>query len=153
MEVADDGLEVRLATGDEEVEAALALRLRVFSGEQGVSREADQDGLDPGATQVIALRRGNVVGTCRVRYLRGRAKIERMAVDPSLRRTGIGSRLVDAAEGEARGAEASEVFLHAQLESAPFYAACGYQPEGETFLEEGIPHLLMSKVLEGAEKT
>jgi predicted GNAT family N-acyltransferase len=150
VEAADDGLEVLLATTEEEVEAALDLRLRVFSAEQGIAREADTDGLDPMASQVIALRRGNVVGTCRLRFPRGRGKLERMAVDQTLRRTGIGSRLVACAEEEARRRGAVEMTLHAQLESVPFYAACGYEPEGETFLEEGIPHLLMRKDLEGA---
>jgi predicted GNAT family N-acyltransferase len=148
MEAADDGVEVRLAGTEAEVEAALALRLRVFSSEQGVAREADTDGLDPAATHLIAVRRGNVVGTCRLRYPRGRSKLERMAVDPTLRRTGIGSRLLTLAEEEARRRGAAEVILHAQLESAPFYAVCGYEAEGETFLEEGIPHVLMRKALE-----
>ena len=148
MEAADDGLEVHLARTEEEIEAALALRLRVFSSEQGISQDADADGLDPAATQVIAVRRGNVVGTCRLRYPRGRGKIERMAVDPTLRRTGVGSRLVALAEEEARRRGATEMILHAQLESAPFYATCGYIPEGETFLEEGIAHVLMRKALE-----
>jgi predicted GNAT family N-acyltransferase len=144
---AEDGVEVRLATAEEEIEAALALRLRVFSGEQGVAREADADGLDPAATQVIAVRRGNVVGTCRLRYPRGRGKLERMAVEQTLRRSGIGSRLLAFSELEARRRGATEMTLHAQLESVPFYEACGYQADGEQFLEEGIPHLLMRKAL------
>jgi predicted GNAT family N-acyltransferase len=142
-----DGVEVRLARSEREIAEALALRLRVFSVEQGVAREADADGLDPEATHLLALRRGNVVATCRLRHPRGHVKIERMAVEPTLRRTGIGTRLVAAAEDEARRRGASEIILHAQLPVEPFYAACGYRAEGEEFLEEGISHVLMRKRL------
>lgn len=141
------GVEVRPARDEIEIAAAQELRLRVFAGEQGVSPKAEIDGLDPAATHLVALRRGNVVGTCRLRYPRGRGKIERMAVDPVLRRTGVGARLVAAAEAEAAARGVGEMVLHAQRRREPFYAACGYVPEGETFLEEGIPHVLMRKRL------
>jgi predicted GNAT family N-acyltransferase len=126
------------------------LRLRVFGGEQGISRQAEFDGLDPAATHVIALRRGNVVGTCRLRYPGGRGKLERMAVDPALRRTGVGSLLVAEAEAEVARHGAAEVYLHAQRRFEAFYASCGYAGEGQTFFEEGIPHVLMRKSLSGA---
>jgi predicted GNAT family N-acyltransferase len=146
--LAENGVEVRLARDEAEVEAAQKLRLRVFSDEQGVARDAEVDGLDPEATHLVAVRRDSVVGTCRLRFPRGRCKLERMAVDPTLRRTGIGVALIDEAEREALRQGASEVVLHAQRQSEPFYAACGFVTEGETFYEEGIPHVLMRKQLE-----
>lgn len=143
--MAEDAVEVRPARDDSEIEAALELRLRVFSGEQGISREGEIDGLDPEATHLVAIRRGDLVATCRLRYPGGRCKLERMVVDPALRRTGIGRLLVEEAEREAGRRGASEVILHAQLPAEDFYAACGYVAEGETFLEEGIPHVQMRK--------
>ena len=146
--MAENGVEVRLARDEAEVEAAQQLRLRVFSDEQGVARDAEVDGLDPEATHVVAIRRGSVVGTCRLRFPRGRCKLERMAVDSGLRRTGIGIALMEEAEREALRRGASEVVLHAQRQSEAFYASCGFAAEGETFLEEGIPHVLMRKQLD-----
>jgi predicted GNAT family N-acyltransferase len=146
--LAENGVEVRLARDETEVEAAQQLRLRVFSEEQGVARDAELDGLDPEATHVVALRRGSIVGTCRLRFPRGRCKLERMAVDGGLRRTGIGVALMAEAEREALRQGADEVVLHAQRQSETFYASCGFASEGETFLEEGIPHVLMRKQIE-----
>jgi predicted GNAT family N-acyltransferase len=146
--LAENGLEVRRARDEAETEAAKQLRLRVFSGEQGVAREAEIDGLDPESTHLVAVRRGTVVGTCRLRFPRGQCKLERMAVDGSLRRTGIGVALMEEAEREALRQGTSEVVLHAQRQSENFYASCGYVAEGDTFLEEGIPHVLMRKHLE-----
>ena len=143
-------MEVRVARDDGEIEAAMDLRIRVFSGEQGISPRVEIDGLDPAATHVIAMRRGNVVGTCRLRYPGGRGKLERMAVDPALRRTGVGSLLVAEAEAEVARQGAAEVYLHAQRRFEAFYASCGYASEGQTFLEEGIPHVLMRKSLSEA---
>src|SRR3954463_11395662 len=126
MELGGDGVEVRPAAGEDEVEAALRLRLRVFSDEQGIAREAELDGLDPGATQIVAVRRGEAVGTCRRRVPGGTCKLERMAVDPDFRGRGLGTRLVEAAEREAIAQGAAEVVLHAQREVEDFYAGCGF---------------------------
>jgi len=73
-----------------------------------------------------------------------------MVVDSALRRTGLGALLVVGCELEAAASGFDELVLHAQRRYEPFYAACGFQAEGETFLEEGIPHVLMRKRLDGA---
>jgi predicted GNAT family N-acyltransferase len=148
MKLGGEGIAVRPAGSDSEVEAALQLRLRVFSGEQGIPREAELDGLDPEATHIVAMRRGETVGTCRLRFPGGTCKLERMAVDPNMRGRGLGSRLVETAEREAGARGAMEVVLNAQRQVEGFYAACGYIAAGDTFLEEGIPHVQMRKALE-----
>lgn len=147
-----DGLEVRPARDDEEVEAAKALRLRVFAEEQGISPEAEVDGLDPEATHILILRNGETVATCRLRFPRGTCKLERMAVERTLRETGIGTKLLEEAEREAVRQGSEEMILHAQLQVEGFYASCGYVAAGETFLEEGIEHVKMRKALLESER-
>jgi predicted GNAT family N-acyltransferase len=142
-----EALEVRPALDEDEVEAAKELRLRVFFGEQGIPRDGEIDGLDPASTHIVAVRRGTIVGTCRLRFPRGQCKLERMVVAENLRRAGIGTELLEGAEREALRQGVSELILHAQREVEGFYAACGYVAEGETFLEEGIPHVQMRKRL------
>jgi predicted GNAT family N-acyltransferase len=142
-----DRIEVRPALDEGEVEAAQELRLQVFSGEQGIPRNGEIDGLDPASTHIVAVRRGGVVGTCRLRFGEGRCKLERMVVAQSLRRTGVGRELIEGAEREASRQGASEVVVHVQRQVEAFYAECGYAPEGEAFLEEGIPHVQMRKAL------
>ena len=148
----ENGLEVRLARDEAETEEAQQLRLRVFSGEQGISPKTEIDGLDPESTHLVAVRRDSVVGTCRLRFPRGTCKLERMAVDGSLRRTGVGEALLDEAEREARRHGATEIVVRAQRQVEAFYASCGFDAEGETFLEEGIPHVQMRKALELRER-
>jgi predicted GNAT family N-acyltransferase len=141
---------VRPARDASEVDAAMALRVRVFCGEQGVDEEEEMDDLDAVSTQVVGLDDTGVIATCRLREMEpGVWKLERMAVERRLRRLGVGARLLAGAEEEARAQGADEMVLHAQRRAEPFYASQGYRPEGETFLEAEIEHVAMRKPLDG----
>jgi predicted GNAT family N-acyltransferase len=139
-------MEVRLARATE-VAAALRLRERVFSGEQGVSVEADRDGRDGEATHVVAVRGGVVIGTCRLVYDGVTAKLGRMAVEPGTRRRGVGTAMLREAERQARAAGARRLTLHAQTPAKTLYSRGGFTERGAEFVEEGIPHVTMEKSL------
>jgi hypothetical protein len=64
-----------------------------------------------------------------------------------VRRLGVGARLLDGAEREARDRGAGEMVLNAQIQAEKFYAAHGYTVEGDTFLEAEIEHVRMRKAL------
>ena len=140
-------VEVRPARDADEVEQALALRERVFVGEQGVDPAADRDGLDGEALQFVAVEDGRVVGTCRVLMRDGEARLGRMAVEPHARGRGLGARLLEEAERAAREAGAARVRLHAQAAAVTLYARGGYARIGEPFVEEGIDHVTMERAL------
>lgn len=57
----------------------------------------------------------------------GAVKLSALAVDPHLRRRGIGTRLMAELEVRARGAGATSIFLGAEDPALPFYRALGYQ--------------------------
>ena len=105
------------------------------------------DQLDDEAFQIVALDHSGVIATCRLRLFDGEAKLERMAVEGRVRGLGVGARLLAAAEDEARRKGAETMVLHAQRRAEGFYAAGGYAPEGDTFIEAGIEHVAMSKAL------
>ena len=140
---------MRTARADEEVEAALRLRYRVFCEEQGVDLAAEQDGRDGEALQLVALDGERVVGTCRVLLENGVARLGRMAVEPGHRGRGIGTALLAHADHTMRDAGAERIRLHAQTESRGVYDRAGYEPQGQEFIEEGIEHLAMEKRLAG----
>jgi predicted GNAT family N-acyltransferase len=140
-------LTVRPARDATEVEAAMDLRVRVFCDEQGVSREEELDGLDDEALQIVALDESGVVATCRLRDLGAEWKLERMAVEARVRGLGVGASLLVGAEAEARTRGAEQMVMHAQIRAEPFYAANGYAPEGEWFMDAGIEHIAMRKAL------
>jgi predicted GNAT family N-acyltransferase len=140
-------IEVRRASGPAEIEAALELRYRVFCTEQGVSLEADQDGLDAEALHLVAVDGERLVGTCRLLFGDGVARLGRMAVEPDARGRGIGAAVLDEAERESRAAGVDRIRLHAQIAARSLYERGGFEQVGAVFLEEDIPHLTMEKVL------
>ncbi len=138
---------VRLARDGDEVAEALALRERVFTYEQGIRREADQDGRDDEATHVIAFTDGALVGTCRIVVVGEVAMLGRLAVEREDRRRGIGRAVLEEAERAALAVGARRVALHAQILVRDFYEQEGYSAYGEVFEEEGIEHVAMEKRL------
>ena len=140
-------IEVRTANGPAEVEAALDLRYRVFCDEQGVTFEAEQDGRDPEALHIVAFEDGRMVGTCRLLFDGGIARLGRMAVEPDLRGHGVGAAILDAAEAESRRGGARRIRLHAQTMARSLYERGGFEVRGDEFMEEGIPHVTMEKPL------
>lgn len=74
-------------------------------------------------------------------------KLRQMAVEPSRRGRGFGSKLVAFAEREAAALGAERIVLHAREHAVEFYERLGYAIEGEPFVEVTIPHRRMSKRL------
>jgi predicted GNAT family N-acyltransferase len=140
-------VEVRRALDRGELEQALALREQVFCVEQGVELGADRDGLDDYAIQLVAIEEGRVIGTCRVLVEDEIGRLGRMAVEARSRGRGVGQAILASAERSAREAGARLMRLHAQRYVEDLYAAAGYAPYGEPFVEEGIPHVSMEKAL------
>ena len=140
-------LTVKLVETEEEMEAAIEVRFRVFVAEQQVPVEEELDEFDSDATHAIAIHQGQVVATGRVVYGNedSAARIGRMAVDIEWRRKGIGGRLLQFLEAEATAQGVSTYILNAQEYVKDFYAAHGYVERGETFLEADIVHILMRK--------
>jgi predicted GNAT family N-acyltransferase len=142
-----DLLDVRLARTEKEVAAALELRHRVFCDEQGVSPAADRDGRDPEATHVVAMVGDRMVGTCRLLF-RGRvARLGRLVVAREERRNGIGAQILGEAARIAREEGADRIELHAQTYARELYERDGYQEAGDEFVEEGIVHVAMVRLL------
>lgn len=127
------------------MDAALRLRERVFAVEQGVRPEADRDGRDREATHLVAVEHGRVVGTCRLVFQGGIARLGRMAVERERRGRGLGAAILREAERQARATGARRISLHAQLRALSLYERDGYRQQGFPFVEEGIDHVAMEK--------
>lgn len=142
-------------TSEGELLQALAIREVVFIEEQHVPEGFERDANDSRAYHVLAVDSGHAIGTGRLVALgkppsgeSGRwAQVSRMAVLQSHRSAGVGSKLLDALEAEARRQQNAGITLHAPLSSIDFYKKRGYQPVAGVFQEAGMPHLEMHKRL------
>jgi predicted GNAT family N-acyltransferase len=120
---------------------AMFIRQAVFVVEQGVPAEIEIDEFDPVSLHAVAYDdQAGVIGTGR---LLPDGHIGRMAVAASHRNKGIGSALLRLLVDAAWARGDLTVVLHAQTHAAAFYQRMGFQAEGDTFMEAGIPHIQM----------
>jgi predicted GNAT family N-acyltransferase len=130
--------------------ALAELRTRVFVDEQGVPPEIEQDDADAGAVHVISRADdGRIVATGRLLLAPGSttATIGRMASDASVRGDGHGSAVLTELHRQAAACGISEVELHAQVSARGFYERAGYVAVGDPYVEAGIAHITMRRVL------
>ena len=137
----------KLATTNKELQGALEVRTKVFVEEQGISQKEEYDGYDNEALHVVAMNRGKVIGTARIRFLfhDRQAKIERMAILISFRRRGIGSGMLSFLNKQVVNKQVDELVLHAQHSVMAFYKSCGFKETGLPFIEARIKHTKMTK--------
>lgn len=139
--------EVRRLRTERELAAALALRHEVFCIEQGVPANEERDGRDRAGLHLVALEAGEVVATCRLVFVGATVQFSRLAVRRSARRRGIASALLRATDAESLSRGARRIVLHAQAYARPLYDQAGYVPCGPAFVEAGIEHISMEKLL------
>ena len=138
-----------------ELMQALAIREVVFIEEQHVPEDIDRDADDATAFHLLAFSEGHAIGTGRLVTLAkapvdvpGKwGQIGRMAVLQSHRRSGVGNLLLAELEAEARRQQMRGIRMHAQLSALSFYRRHGYTAVGPVFVEAGIDHLEMRKLL------
>ncbi|MGI9492715.1 MAG: GNAT family N-acetyltransferase [Geminicoccaceae bacterium] len=138
------GLQIDRITDDHDLDQAYQLRRTVFMDEQGVSEEAEFDGLDDQCEHLLAKIGGRAVGSLRIRPIDDKiAKIERVVVLKSERGRQIGANLMKAALEQVCELGLRTVRLHAQTQAISFYAKLGFVAYGDIFDEDGIPHIAM----------
>ena len=136
------GILVREVSWDSHRTQLSSLRRTVFVEEQGVARDEEWDGADPGCRHFLAEDAdGRPIGTAR---LMPSGQIGRMAVLVEWRGKGIGARLLGLAVDAARDANCETVFLHAQRDAVGFYERAGFEATGAPFVESGIEHRAMA---------
>jgi len=123
-----------------------AVREPVFIVEQQVPVEEEWDDLDPQCQHVIARDASHrPIGTGRLTPER---KVGRMAVLAEWRGRGVGAAILIALLDAARARGWPEISLNAQTHALRFYAAHGFEPFGDEFMEAGIPHRSMRRALD-----
>jgi predicted GNAT family N-acyltransferase len=140
-------IEIRRVRTGAEREQALALRRRVFVEEQGVPEADELDGRDDEGLHLVAVDGERVLGTCRLVFAGATVQLSRLAVEPACRRTGLASRLLEAADVETRAGGGRRVVLHAQTYARTLYDTHGYVPRGPAFVEANIEHVAMEKAI------
>lgn len=122
-----------------------AVRREVFVVEQHVPEDLEWDGLDPGCRHALATdAAGRAIGTGR---LLPDGHIGRMAVLASWRGRGVGGALLARLVAIARARGDAVAVLNAQTHAVGFYRRAGFEVSSAEFMDAGIPHVEMRRVL------
>jgi len=141
-------IEVRTGPWAEQQAVAQEIRYAVFVIEQKIPVELEWDDMDAVCLHAIAFdEHGQGLGTGR---LLPDGHIGRMAVKKNARGAGIGGLLLDALVKVAQQRGDTVVKLNAQENAEGFYARHGFSRDGHEFVEAGIPHIGMQRVLSTA---
>ena len=158
MNVAACAVEIAPALLDDDWLLVRTIRQAVFVEEQACPAEEEWDAHDArdrrGQTthhllarvdgQGAGCARWRAVGDAATRQVR-EAKLERFAVMPTHRGTGVGRALVARAIADATAAGFTRLVLHAQAHLEIWYASFGFETVGEPFWEAGIEHVKMER--------
>ncbi|RHW36737.1 GNAT family N-acetyltransferase [Lysinibacillus yapensis] len=137
-------------TNENDLEKAFGIRKEVFVKEQGVPLEDEFDEfdtLDGRCKHILISYEEKVVGTGRLRIVDEFGKLERICILEPYRKFGLGKAIIHTLEEIAQEKGMERVKLHGQTQAEGFYQKLGYQTTSDVFMEDGIPHVLMTKEL------
>lgn len=142
-------IEVRIGTWAEQQAVAQAIRYAVFVIEQKIPASLEWDEMDAVCVHAVAFdEQGHGLGTGR---LLPDGHVGRMAVKKGARGFGVGGAILDTLVKAAQQRGDTVVRLNAQASAEGFYARHGFSRDGHEFVEAGIPHIGMQRVLSTAE--
>ena len=142
-------IEIRLGTWADLGTRAGALRHAVFLDEFKIPLGLEHDAADLDSVHALVLNRlGQALATGRLmREGLGVARIARVAVSRAIRATGFGRTVMHALMQCAAERGDTRVVLCAQCSAEGFYTRLGFVATGEPFVEAGVPHIDMARML------
>ncbi|MBD2754041.1 GNAT family N-acetyltransferase [Spirosoma validum] len=129
-----------------DLEAAFSIRRQVFVEEQHVDAREEYDEFETTSAHFLARVDDAPAGTARWRRTSNGVKLERFAVLPQFRGSGVGKALVRAVLDDVFSQQPEpieRIYLHAQVTAMPLYTTFGFVPVGPMFEEAGIQHYKM----------
>ncbi|WP_028274091.1 GNAT family N-acetyltransferase [Atopococcus tabaci] len=130
-------------------EDALEIRKDVFIHEQNVPPHLEVDELESKTIHVVGYKNQQPVATARLyEKFPQTFKVQRVAVRKETRKSGIGNQLLDEIFRYAKKQGGKKLILDSQDHAIPFYEKNRYIVEGEGFLDAGIPHHFMYRIID-----
>ncbi len=134
-------VEVNEVTDQADLEIVFAIRRKVFVDEQNCPPELEWEFEDE-STHFLGTVNDIPAGAARWRETEKGFKLERFAVLPEFRGSGMGKALVGKVL-ESLPESATYIYLNAQLTAIGLYEKFGFVKEGPQFEEAGIQHFKM----------
>lgn len=127
---------------------SLSIRNKVFVYEQQVPPEMEVDEFEDQTTYVVGYLDLIPVATARLLPMEQRTyKVQRVAVLKNYRGRQLGKQIMNEIERFAIENNYTSLILGAQDQAIGFYSSLGYTISSEGYLDAGIPHHDMVKIL------
>jgi predicted GNAT family N-acyltransferase len=137
-----------VAHGSAEYWQEVELRRRILRWPLGLDFNDEELNAEDSDYHVVAVNQNRLVG-CLILTPKseGEIKMRQVAVDGDAQGAGVGRAMVEYSERLARSTGYRLMSLHARDTAVPFYLKLGYETVSEEFVEVGIPHRKMQKLL------
>ncbi|MEK9197567.1 GNAT family N-acetyltransferase [Ureibacillus sp. 179-F W5.1 NHS] len=140
--------EVKTVENEKELELAFAVRRKVFVEEQGVPEHLELDEHDATAIHFIVNDEDKTIAAARLREIESQVgKVERVCVLQPYRGKKLGLLIMKKVEDYAIAKGWKKLKLNAQSYAIPFYEKLNYEVTSPEFLDAGIPHRAMEKMI------
>jgi predicted GNAT family N-acyltransferase len=137
-----------VAVTDPEYKEVFALRDEVLRKPLGQSLYNDDLSRDYTDAILVAKHDNKVIACLMLHHINtNEVQLRQMAVYNRWQGQGVGKLLVQFAEDYAFSKGYTKVILHARMVAVGFYAGMGYVQYGNEFVEVGIPHFMMEKII------
>ena len=133
--------QVKKVADPADLDKVFAIRREVFVGEQNCPPELEWEHEEE-SNHFLAMADGVPAGASRWRKTDKGYKLERFAVLQKFRGFGVGQELVKTVLADLP-ADATYVYMHAQLDAIPLYEKFNFEKVGPEFEEAGIRHYKM----------
>lgn len=137
-----------ICKNQKEIDDCSTVKITVFTNEQNIGQNIVLDEKDLAATHFLAIENNEPCGAARlIEENKNTARLQRLAVLPQYRGKGIAKQIMQAVEIEAKKQKYKKIVLDAQTHATGLYTKLNYKKAGKEFMEVGIPHILMEKIL------
>lgn len=144
-------MEVLIAKDNEILKECLKVRHDVFTVEKNIPESIEVDELDcisSACDHVLVRYHHKNVGALRCKYVDNTTiKIQRFCFYSDQRRNGLGSKTLQYLEKYYKERGISKIILDSKFEVYKFYEKNNYIKVSDVFIEAGIEHVTMEKIL------
>ena len=134
---------------EDDLNACLEIREKVFIEEKGVPREIENDKYDclrDDCEHFLVSYDGQPVGTVRVRALDDKTvMLQRFCFLRQCRGLGLGAKTVESIGKRCKNLGKTKIVVEAKYSASPFYEKCGFMAVSDIFCEVGVKHIKMEK--------
>src|SRR5699024_1257872 len=139
---------IKVVDTEDEMQAAYRVRNLVFVEEQNVPLELEVDEHENDAIHFVCYDNETIIGASRLRFMDDYGKLERICVLKEHRGKSFGKKIIEQMEVEIVNNKYKKALLNAQTHAKQFYENLGYTVISEEFMDAGIPHVTMEKILD-----